>query len=248
MGLARARHRSARCGLACAGLEVERLSQITSGAIERMTEPQNPNGDGLLDTAIRPDARRGIGRVLGGSALGPTATAVPMAIFLFISVFMAADISSDLAAGSSPGHLIAEAVVMATSLIGLVAMWRLLRATMQWARDLEVALDGTRADLVRWRSEAQEHLRGLGVAIDRQFDRWGLSPAEREVALLLLKGLSLKEAAEARQTSERTVRQQALAVYRKAGLAGRAELAAFFLEDLLLPRDPAALAPEFEGG
>jgi hypothetical protein len=31
------------------------------------------------------------------------------------------------------------------------------------------------------------------------------------------------------------VRHQALAVYRKSGLGGRAELAAFFLEDLLLP-------------
>ena len=78
-------------------------------------------------------------------------------------------------------------------------------------------------------------LRGLGAAIDAQFDRWGLSSAEREIALLLLKGLSHKEIAVVRQTSEKTVRQQSLAVYRKAGLSGRAELSAFFLEDLLLP-------------
>jgi hypothetical protein len=36
------------------------------------------------------------------------------------------------------------------------------------------------------------------------------------------------------------VRQHAVAVYRKSGLAGRAELAAFFLEDLLLPAAGAA--------
>jgi DNA-binding CsgD family transcriptional regulator len=94
--------------------------------------------------------------------------------------------------------------------------------------------------VARFRGESQQHARGLGEAIDRQFQRWGLSPAEREVALLLVKGLSHKEAAEVRATSERTVRQQALAVYRKAGLAGRAELAAFFLEDLLQPQPPAA--------
>jgi hypothetical protein len=35
-----------------------------------------------------------------------------------------------------------------------------------------------------------------------------------------------------------TVRQHAVAVYRKSGLAGRAELSAFFLEDLLLPHRP----------
>ena len=44
--------------------------------------------------------------------------------------------------------------------------------------------------------------------------------------------------AETLAVSERTVRQQALAVYAKSGLAGRAELAAFFLEDLLLPSTP----------
>jgi DNA-binding NarL/FixJ family response regulator len=56
------------------------------------------------------------------------------------------------------------------------------------------------------------------------------------VALLLVKGLALKDVAQVRATSERTVRQQSLAIYRKSGLAGRAELAAFFLEDLLSPR------------
>jgi DNA-binding NarL/FixJ family response regulator len=78
-------------------------------------------------------------------------------------------------------------------------------------------------------------LRGLGEAIDRQFVRWHLTPAEREVGLLLLKGLSHKEAAAARSTSETTIRQQALAIYRKSGLRNRSELSAFFLEDLLLP-------------
>ena len=74
-----------------------------------------------------------------------------------------------------------------------------------------------------------------GAAINRQFETWALSPAERDVALLQLKGLRHKEIAELRKTSERTVRQQALSVYRKAGLSGRTDLAAFFLEDLLLP-------------
>ena len=55
--------------------------------------------------------------------------------------------------------------------------------------------------------------------------------------MLLLKGLGHKEAASVLDRSERTVRQHAVSVYRKSGLSGRAELAAFFLEDLLLPMD-----------
>jgi DNA-binding CsgD family transcriptional regulator len=71
--------------------------------------------------------------------------------------------------------------------------------------------------------------------MDAQFSRWHLTEAEREVALLLLKGLSLKEIATVRATTERTVRAQARSLYSKAGLTGRAALSAFFLEDLLVP-------------
>ena len=100
---------------------------------------------------------------------------------------------------------------------------------------MSVDLAVARQAAERFRNEARDALRGLGEAIDRQFSRWQLSPAEREVGLLLLKGLSHKEVAAARSTSETTIRQQALAIYRKSGLHNRAELSAFFLEDLLLP-------------
>ncbi|NNE06615.1 MAG: hypothetical protein HKN15_12915 [Xanthomonadales bacterium] len=69
--------------------------------------------------------------------------------------------------------------------------------------------------------------------IQQEFDRWSLTLAEKEIALLLLKGLRLKDIAESRGTSERTVRQQAQAVYKKAGLDGRFELAAYFIEDVI---------------
>ena len=172
----------------------------------------------------------------------------PAALFALIAAFLGGDLVSDVADGASVAHVSTEAVVMGFSLAGFVIMWRHLRTAQLRAHDLERDLDGTRADLARWRDEAQELLRGLGAAIDQQFDRWGLTPAERDVALFLLKGLSLKDVAELRSTSERTARQQSLAVYRKAGLAGRAELAAFFLEDLLLPSERAPRpAAEREG-
>jgi DNA-binding CsgD family transcriptional regulator len=74
---------------------------------------------------------------------------------------------------------------------------------------------------------------GLSHAIDLQLEEWKLSPSEKEITLLLLKGLSLKEIAEIRGVAERTVRQQSVNVYHKSGLSGRAELSAYFLEDLL---------------
>ena len=53
---------------------------------------------------------------------------------------------------------------------------------------------------------------------------------------MMLKGLSFREIAELRETREKTVRQQATSVYRKAGVTSRNELAAWFLEDMLEPR------------
>jgi DNA-binding CsgD family transcriptional regulator len=119
--------------------------------------------------------------------------------------------------------------------VGIVLLFRVTQRQhdehVKVIRDLELA----RIQGQRWRAEARSHLNGLGKAIDEQFSRWNLTEAEREVALLLLKGLSNKEIAPVRAASERTVREQARPIYSKAGLTGRAALSAFFLEDLLAP-------------
>ena len=103
-------------------------------------------------------------------------------------------------------------------------------------RDLvSLALQRKQSEMTEWRDTAQVFLEGLGDQIERQFVRWEFTDAESAVALLLLKGYSHAEIAGIFSKSERTVRQQAVAVYRKSDLAGRAQLAAYFLEDLLLP-------------
>ena len=111
---------------------------------------------------------------------------------------------------------------------------------MALLRDLAVA----RADGEGWRRRVQSHLEGLGSAIERQLADWGLTDAEREVALLMLKGFSHKEIAALRGTSEATIRQQARSAYQKSGMNGRAAFCAFFLEDLLPASglDPSARA------
>lgn len=152
-----------------------------------------------------------------------------------VAVLVAADLLLDDKAGAEPGHLLIEALLMGVSAGGAVWLWSTLRRTREEKWGLERDVVSARAEAARWRAEARDALRGLGVSIGHQFDRWKLTPAEREVALLLLKGLSHREVAGVRGVSERTARQQARDVYRKADLAGRSELAAFFLEDLLVP-------------
>jgi len=156
-------------------------------------------------------------------------------LFMATAVLVLIDLATDLAAGVQPSHAAVEGVVVAISLVGGVVLWRELQAQRGRAAALETRLHRTEAEAQRWRAETEELLAGLGSAIDTQFARWELTPAEREVALLLLKGYSHKEIARIRGISDRTARQQGRCIYRKADLAGRAELSAFFLEGILLP-------------
>lgn len=134
-------------------------------------------------------------------------------------------------------HVFVELGFIAMSLGAVLYLWRGWSGAHRALRASEADRTAVKLERDRWRVRADRFLRGLGEEIDAQFDRWSLSPKEREVALLLLKGCRHKEVASLLGSSERTVRQQAVSVYRKSGLAGRAELAAFFLEDLLLPAD-----------
>lgn len=97
------------------------------------------------------------------------------------------------------------------------------------------ALVLTRAHRRTERAEAQ--LRAAsGAFMDLMQDRfaeWGLTEAERDVALFAMKGLSIQEIAEVRQTSDGTVKAQTGAIYRKAGVSGRPQLLSLFIEDLM---------------
>lgn len=69
--------------------------------------------------------------------------------------------------------------------------------------------------------------------LHERFEEWGLTPAERDVALFAIKGMSTQEIAALRTTSEGTVKAQTNAIYRKAGVSGRPQLLSLFIDDLM---------------
>jgi len=162
-----------------------------------------------------------------------------IAVFALICVLAAADLVADVREGTQPLHVVVEAAVIVLSLGAAMVIARYLIRQLGRARsraaDLAASLESSHREAEQWQREARHLLNGLGAAIDRQFEAWCLTSAEKEVALLLLKGLSHKEVAGIRDVSEATARQQARSVYKKAGVAGRRDLAAFFLEHLTLP-------------
>lgn len=171
-----------------------------------------------------------------------------LAVLSILAVSLGIDLFLDLGRRTSVFHVLIEGAAIIAAAVGSVLGARRLRTAVREAQDLRdqartlsSTLDHTRHEAERWRREASAMVSGLGVAIEQQFERWGLSAAEKEIALLLLKGLEHKEIAELRNVSETTVRQQARSLYRKGGLSGRHDLAAFFLEDLLAPRPASAV-------
>ena len=167
---------------------------------------------------------------------------VLVGFLLIIVVGGITDIALDRPQSWFTAHIAVELGMVLVSLVFAVLVFSRWRRMQSELASVRASLATTSRELAQrqaerdaWRANAEQALHGFGAAIDRQFGVWQLTRAEREVALLLLKGLGHKQVAATLGRSERTVRQQAVDVYRKAGVQGRSELAAFFLADVTLP-------------
>lgn len=163
-------------------------------------------------------------------AAGIAVPAALLAVQLACTAFFLADVAIDLAQGGLMGHDAVEAVAALALVIGTVFGLREVGRALARTRRLE--------EQVRIASGA------LAEVIAEHFRRWGLTPAEREVAMLAIKGLPVAEIARLRGTAEGTVKAQSAAIYAKAGVTGRHQLLSLFIEDLLAePLHPAPSAP-----
>ena len=157
--------------------------------------------------------------------------------FSIVGALLFLDVTEDVVHGADMAHVAMELAAFLVCL--LLLLWKLLETRRSWldqARGMKEKVAQVEQERDLWQAKSRELLQGLSQAIDEQFSAWQLTEAEKEVGLLILKGLAHKEIAAARNSSERTVRQQAASLYAKSGLAGKASLSAFFLEELLLPR------------
>ena len=159
-------------------------------------------------------------------------------IILFsLFIFVVIDLVSDQKEGLSSWHFLLEIGIGLLALLGLMTIFKsTFKLNAQLIQSHE-HIERLKNESLEWKNKSQKWVEGLSLTIDQQLTQWHLTLAEKEVALLLLKGLSLKEIADIRHTSEKTTRAQSLSIYSKSGLNGRSELAAFFLEDLLSPQE-----------
>lgn len=159
-------------------------------------------------------------------------------LFTFIALYACFDLVFDYNEAEGLQHVLIDGIGTLITLAGVAMLARDRLRTDQEIRKLRESLGEAERTLAQ--RDAAAHQAGLQLrhAISVQFDQWSLTASEREVAYLLIKGLSLEEIAGVRDSKPKTVRQHAANVYAKAGLRGRHELAAYFLEDMLAPEVP----------
>ncbi|WP_417613536.1 helix-turn-helix transcriptional regulator [Parasphingorhabdus sp.] len=73
----------------------------------------------------------------------------------------------------------------------------------------------------------------LADVLELRFSEWRLSAGEAEVALFAIKGCSVAEIAQLRNTATGTVRSQLSQIYAKAGVTSQSMLTSLFIDELL---------------
>ena len=161
-------------------------------------------------------------------------------VLTLVAIFFITDIFFDMQEGIPVSHIWHEVVMFGIAFGALIWQIRVIMKKNDHIQSLNTELLDTKQSYQEWKAKTHASAQEIRHLIDKQFLLWHLSHSEKDVALLLIKGLSMKEIAEIRNTQEKTVRQQATTIYKKSELSGRQELAAFFLEDILsAPIQPA---------
>lgn len=125
-----------------------------------------------------------------------------------------------------------EIVIIILVVIGLSLLWRWYQDAHFEIETLNENIQSLDSKLKMSSQEIELHKSSLDNVLKNYFETWGLSKSEEDVCFYLIKGLAIKEIAQLRNTSERTVRNQATIIYDKANVAGRHELAAVFLNSI----------------
>ena len=116
-------------------------------------------------------------------------------------------------------HLLLESIAAVALIAGVIFLMIELRGLLSRMSDMQTGLE-----------IANGH---LAEVIHDFFEDWNLTKAERDVAIMILKGLDNEAIAQVRNTASGTVRAQATNIYAKSATDGRAQFISLFVEELL---------------
>ncbi len=150
-----------------------------------------------------------------------TALAAIILLQAMCALFFIGDVIVDLTEGDHLDgvHLILEAVAALAMMAGVIYLMRELRDLLSRMAEMDIGIKAARGEMVS--------------LIETFFDQWQLTPSEREIALLILKGIDNNSIGKMRGTAQGTIRAQCTQIYAKAGVDGRTQLLSVFMEELL---------------
>lgn len=158
---------------------------------------------------------------------------VIIVLLVLIMLFKLLDIIADLQLEIPAWHIMQESILVLLTVIGSVYLSNDLIRRSRQVKSLALRLAQADKRIDNMSSQMRSARKDYSQAVASQFDTWGFTKSEQQVAFLLLKGLSFKEIAEVRKTKEKTVRQQASSIYGKARVDGRHTFCAWFMEDFI---------------
>lgn len=137
------------------------------------------------------------------------------------ALFFIGDVIVDLSGGGhlQDLHLDLETLAAVALIGGVVFLMFELRRVLERMDEMESGLKIARGQML-------DVMYGF-------FDEWNLTEAERDVAIMILKGLDNETIAGVRNTATGTVRAQATSIYSKSGTHGRMEFVSLFMEELM---------------
>lgn len=147
---------------------------------------------------------------------------VVLVVQVFCAVFFLANILSSVIGFTPINWQVSEFIELGAALgliLGVFLGATLLRRSMARTAEIEGQL--------RLASGA------FMTVLEERFVDWALTPAERDVALFAIKGMSTQEIAGLRGVSEGTIKAQTNAIYRKADVSGRTQLLSLFIDELI---------------
>ena len=149
------------------------------------------------------------------------------------AVYEVYDELTDLGQGESPLTVWVEILIVCSSLGFVFYITRLLYQNMLQQTQMRQTLQQVRKQLNSSNQRLQQGKEAFRESVDWQLNEWQFTQTQKEIAFLLLKGLSAKEIAGQRFVQEKTIRNHLSAIYEKSGMPGKHVFCAWFFEGLL---------------
>ncbi|GBF50170.1 response regulator [Leptospira ryugenii] len=122
-----------------------------------------------------------------------------------------------------------ESFIAVSSFLAISILYRELKTEAQENEQAQNLIE----DLKRTNRILHNPENSFWQEVKVQLEKWKLTDAEKEIAVLLLRGFSHQQIAGVRQKSLRTIENQTAAIYEKSSMRGKLEFISYFLTPLL---------------